>query len=171
MIANADTTSDFDRAQNIILIGLAIQLVVFGCFVIIAVLFDIRMKRNPTPKVIASNNTIPYRKHLRILYVTSLLILVRSLVRFIEYIQGHDGYLMGHEWTLYVFDAMLMWGVMVIFALGHPSEVYALLKGGRSKAVRMLVRVYVPREMAKVEGLNWEGERGVQMTGQGEDRV
>lgn len=47
-----------------------------------------------------------------------------------EYAQGHTGHLLQHEWFLYVFDACLMFGVMVVFNVVHPSEVNALLKGG-----------------------------------------
>ena len=44
---------------------------------------------------------------------------------------GNDSSLMRHEFFLYIFDAVLMFGVMVVFNVVHPSEVNALLKGGR----------------------------------------
>jgi len=56
--------------------------------------------------------------------------------RLIEFAQGNDGYLLSMEIWLYLFDAVLMWVVMVWFAVVHPSEVYALLKGGNKKAIR-----------------------------------
>lgn len=36
---------------------------------------------------------------------------------------GNNGYLLRHEYFLYVFDATLMLGVMVLFNIVHPSEV------------------------------------------------
>jgi len=63
------------------------------------------------------------------LYVSSGLIVVRSVFRVIAYIQGASGYLLSHEWSLYVFDAILMLGVMVMFNLIHPAEIEIIRKG------------------------------------------
>lgn len=65
------------------------------------------------------------------LYGSSILILVRSIFRVVEYLQGWDGYLLRNEAFIYVFDALLMWLVMVIFVVVHPSEVNCLLGRGR----------------------------------------
>lgn len=64
------------------------------------------------------------------LYVSSVLILVRSVVRVVEYIQGMDGYILSHEAFLYVFDGLLMFLVLLVFVLVHPSEVNYLLGTG-----------------------------------------
>jgi hypothetical protein len=39
------------------------------------------------------------------------------------YIQGNSGYLLSHEVFLYIFDALLMLAVMIMFNWVHPSEV------------------------------------------------
>lgn len=57
------------------------------------------------------------------LYFVSLFILVRSLFRVIEYVQGQNGYLLRHEVFLYVFDAVLMTGAMVVLNVVHPAQV------------------------------------------------
>ena len=67
---------------------------------------------------------------MRILYVASVLILIRSLLRLEEYAEGTTGYVLSHEMFLYIFDAVPMLCVMVLLNLVHPSEVYALLRGG-----------------------------------------
>ena len=67
---------------------------------------------------------------MNVLYVTSGLIMVRNIVRVIEYAQGNGGYLLGHEFVLYVFDAVLMLAVMAILNIWHPSEIAAYVKGG-----------------------------------------
>lgn len=56
--------------------------------------------------------------------------MVRSIFRVVEYLQGFDGYLLSHEYYLYIFDAVLMLCVIVIFNVVHPSEVVALMRGG-----------------------------------------
>ena len=53
------------------------------------------------------------------------------MFRVAEFIQGNDGFILSHEWFLYLFDSILMLGVMLIFNAVHPSEVKALLRGGR----------------------------------------
>lgn len=55
------------------------------------------------------------------LYAVSALIMIRSIFRVAEYIMGNDGYLLTHEWPLYLFDSLLMFAVTVIFYLRHPS--------------------------------------------------
>jgi RTA1 like protein len=64
------------------------------------------------------------------LYVGSLLILIRSVFRIVEYLQGWQGYLLGHEAFIYIFDATLMLIVMLIFNWVHPSQVRSEIRGG-----------------------------------------
>lgn len=40
---------------------------------------------------------LPWKRHLGVLYITSGLVLVRSVFRVVEYIQGQDGYFLRHE--------------------------------------------------------------------------
>jgi hypothetical protein len=74
---------------------------------------------------------MPWKKHLWALYASSALILVRSVFRVVEYLQGYYGSLLQTEVYIYVFDAVLMWLVLVIFVAVHPSEVHCLLGRGR----------------------------------------
>lgn len=55
------------------------------------------------------------------LYEVSGLIMIRSNFRVIEYALGNDGYPLTHEWTLYIFDALLMFIVMMIYYVWYPS--------------------------------------------------
>jgi hypothetical protein len=71
-------------------------------------------------------DALPWKRHLYVLYSTSTLVLVRSLFRVVEYIQGQDGYFLRHEIYLYVLDAALMFVVMALFNWTHPSEVTEL---------------------------------------------
>ena len=55
----------------------------------------------------------------------------RSLIRVVEYVQGNAGYIMSHEVFLYIFDGILMLGVMVLLNVVHRSEIYTLRRGGK----------------------------------------
>jgi hypothetical protein len=83
-----------------------------------------------------------WRRTLHSLYAGSLLIWIRCVFRLIEYAQGNDGYVISHEAFLYIFDAALMFGVMVLFALVHPSEITAQLRGPGAKKVERGVFTY-----------------------------
>ena len=131
--------SNYRTGENIVIGGLIVQVVVFGFFVLTSALFHTRIWRHPTPKV--TIEYVPWQKHMMALYITSMLILVRSVFRVVEYAQGNDGYLMSHEWFLYVFDGVLMLGVMATWALVHPSEMYAMLKGGDRRMVSRVIKV------------------------------
>ena len=73
---------------------------------------------------------VPWKKHMAALHSSSVLILIRSIIRVVEYIQGTDGVILSHEVFIYVFDGLLMFFVMVIFVVVHPSEVNCLLGRG-----------------------------------------
>ncbi|KAL6915071.1 hypothetical protein FSST1_012831 [Fusarium sambucinum] len=107
-------------AERIVIIGLVIQIVIFGLFCVVSVVFHRRMTRTPTAESIGT--LIPWQSTLYMLYAVSFLIMVRSVFRVIEYVQGYTGYALSHEWTLYVFDTLLMWLVTVIFAFRYPSD-------------------------------------------------
>jgi hypothetical protein len=114
---------------KITILGLVIQVLAFLCFTVTALLFIARMDRVPTAK--SANPMIPWRTHLKFMLASSLLIFVRSIVRLIEYAQGFSGYVISHEGFLYGFDFLLMVVVAGLFFWFHPSELNALLKGGR----------------------------------------
>ena len=134
------TISAVHTGEKIIIGGLVVQLLFFGCFVITGVIFHLRMCRMPTTRTFSQS--IPWECQLYALYGASMLILVRSIFRLIEYAQGNDGYLISHEVFLYIFDSVLMFLTMVWLAWIHPSEITALLAKGRGKAVRRAISVY-----------------------------
>ncbi|GJC84360.1 protein RTA1 [Colletotrichum liriopes] len=106
--------------ERIIILGLVIQIVMFGLFCAIAVIFHRRMRRAPT--VESLDGLIPWEESLYMLYAVSVLIMVRSIFRVVEFAQGYTGYSLSHEWTLYIFDALLMFAVTVLFSWRFPDR-------------------------------------------------
>lgn len=113
---NADIVS---TGKKIVVAGLFAQLIFFGLFVVVGVIFHVRVSKAPTRLCFER----PWQKHLIGLYIVSALILVRSVVRVVEYLQGYSGYIMSHEVFLYVFDASIMFIAMVSMNWIHPGEV------------------------------------------------
>ncbi|RAK81096.1 RTA1 domain-containing protein [Aspergillus fijiensis CBS 313.89] len=125
-IMASGTASALSTGERIIIAGLVIQLIFFSLFTVTSIRFHIGMRDGPTRKVLSSQP--PWEIHMYALYAGSLLILVRSLFRLVEYAQGNNGYLVSHEAYMYVFDGCLMVLAMMVFAWIHPSEINALLK-------------------------------------------
>ena len=125
--SHGKSKSGLKIGQDFVVGGLFVQIIFFGCFVLVAILFQTRIQKVPTQQ----SARVPWRKHLTALYAASILILIRSVFRVAEFIEGNGGYILSHEWFLYVFDSVLMLSVMVIFVFVHPSEVKALLRGGK----------------------------------------
>jgi len=123
------TGNSMKTGEKIILGGLFIQIVIFGIFAITAAIFHARLNRVPTEASLGTQST--WRSTMMMLYVVSALIIVRSIFRVVEYIMGHDGYPLRNEWTLYVFDALLMFGVVVAFAWRFPGGVVPGKRKGR----------------------------------------
>ncbi|CAI6064525.1 unnamed protein product [Clonostachys chloroleuca] len=115
------TLEALKTGSDIIIAGLFVQLLFFGVFLVVSVLFHRSIVRIPTSH--STNPNVPWKRHLNVLYLTGTLIMIRSIFRAVEYLQGFNGYLLRHEAYLYVFDAALMLFVMIIFNFIHPGEI------------------------------------------------
>ncbi|PLB48729.1 RTA1 like protein [Aspergillus steynii IBT 23096] len=104
--------------DGITVAGLFVQLVFFGFFLVVTIIFERRMHAEAFKR--------PYPKWLVLIWVlffVSALIIIRCIFRIIEYIQGADGYLATHEVYLYVFDTLPMFVVQVIFHFWYPGDI------------------------------------------------
>jgi hypothetical protein len=108
--------------EQIIVAGLFIQIFFFGFFVLTSTWFNVRIRAHRTAA--STSPDIPWQRHMDVLYITSGLILVRSIFRVIEYLMGNDGWILQHEVILYIFDALLMIIVVAIFLWWHPGTLF-----------------------------------------------
>ncbi|KAH8802442.1 RTA1 like protein-domain-containing protein [Xylogone sp. PMI_703] len=117
--------SNTDQGKTILLIGLMAQIVFFGIFIIIAVVFHQRLGRAPTPtaaRLDAQVGKRGWKGVMLVIYLTSLLIFIRSLFRFIESAGGSHGPLFTHEFYFYIFDSLLMFLVVFGLIVFHPAD-------------------------------------------------
>ncbi|KAF2732652.1 hypothetical protein EJ04DRAFT_513717 [Polyplosphaeria fusca] len=146
ILTTADDQDGLDRGRAVILVGLALQLVIFGLFVLVALVFHVRVRRGGLrDKAMCNWN---WETYLNLLYLVSVIITLRNVYRVVEYVQGSEGYLMTHEWSIYIFDALLMAIVLAITAswyLGKivaPKEIqqdYEMVAGDRGTAAVPLI--------------------------------
>lgn len=119
MLAGANDSAKLTTGKNIILLGIAIQMITFGFFVLASIRFSFFLRTTlrevPLP---AERN---WRLFLRVINIASVIILFRTVARFAEFVIGVNSYLSSHEWYFYVFDATPMWLVAGAFVVCHPG--------------------------------------------------
>ncbi|TGO79317.1 hypothetical protein BELL_0036g00050 [Botrytis elliptica] len=120
ILAQATTASSIKLGENIITGGLVVQVVFFAFFIVTTGIFHTRIVKAQGG---LQASAVPWQQYLYILYIASTFIMIRSIFRIVEYVQGSDGALLSTETYIYVFDATLMFLVMVIFNLRHPSAI------------------------------------------------
>ncbi|KAF4985059.1 hypothetical protein FDECE_16859 [Fusarium decemcellulare] len=121
MLATAKDKDSVEKGENIIVGGLLIQILFFGFFMIVTLVFHARIHKNPTSR--SATLQTPWKKLLWVLYSSSFFILVRSAFRVAEYVLGKEGELQSKEIYIYIFDATLMALVSLLFNWFHPSRV------------------------------------------------
>lgn len=97
------TIENYNLGEDVTIAGLAVQLAFFSVFIVTCGIFHRRIRQWPTQEVTVISARLREQKRpgwetvLAGLYAASLLILVRSIFRIIEYAQGNDGYLISHD--------------------------------------------------------------------------
>ena len=104
--------------NTIVVAGLGVQLGAFTIFIMSVAIFHRRLALHPTE---ISREHNGWRKYMWMLYTVSILIVVRSVFRLIEFSEGPEGQIYKTEALMYVFDASIMFIVVVIMAVLHPG--------------------------------------------------
>ncbi|KAL1595170.1 hypothetical protein SLS60_009858 [Paraconiothyrium brasiliense] len=106
------------QGTTIVIAGLGVQLGAFAIFILSVIIFHRRLVLEPTEMSIMHKT---WNRYMWMLYTVSGLIVVRSIFRLAEFLEGNDGKLYKTEAFLYVFDASLMFAVVVFMAVLHPG--------------------------------------------------
>lgn len=114
----------FNTGKNIIIGGLFIQIFFFGAFVVNSTIFAFRFnKANRGTKL--PHNKFSDRKSwkhlLSCLYLVCIAILVRSIFRIIEYLQGFRGELVSSEAYFFVLDSSIIFLGAVVYLIASIS--------------------------------------------------
>ncbi|EFE37459.1 RTA1 domain protein, putative, partial [Trichophyton verrucosum HKI 0517] len=119
--------SNLSLGEKIVVVGLIIQILFFGFLIVVSVIIHLRMSTHPTTASLSLH--FSWRKYLYSLYVVSTLVMIRSIFRVAEFAQGTNGTLLRHEYYLYIFDATLMFILMVTLNVIHPGVISTLVRG------------------------------------------
>lgn len=107
----------------IVVAGLILQILLFLGFMVCCLTFHLRYRAyvRTGGGGVRQTTQVPWEAVLNMLYVTSLLVLVRNLFRVVEFVMGQEGYLLRVEWPIFAFDGALMLLVMIGFYVWYPS--------------------------------------------------
>ncbi|PGH12578.1 hypothetical protein AJ79_04199 [Helicocarpus griseus UAMH5409] len=104
--------------SKVVVGGLAFSLVIYCWFIWIAWRFQSRLTKEGAPRVPTG---LAWKKYMGALYIACGAMMVRNLVRAIEFGQGKGGNIVSNEAFLYVFDGFLMLVAMGAFMVFHPG--------------------------------------------------
>ncbi len=161
----ASGTVEAQRLSKIVvLIGLLVQLLALGVFIVTCGRLHARLRRDPSAsKAMLMDPGVNWLWYLIVLEVAAVMLVVRSIIRGVEYLEGVDGVLASHEVFIYLFDAVPMLVVMMGFLVLHPSrlinEVRRLdsnLKRGEIGEMTELRGSRGPHNMQDVETNRWQ---------------
>ncbi|BGP06611.1 Envelope glycoprotein gp160 [Rhodotorula toruloides] len=127
---------------KIALVGLILQLVSFGIFTLLLLVWGLRVqKRLPRPiprfrfsaySVFSKEPVEDWRPLFWVMCLTCVGIIVRSAFRIVEYAEGYYGYLATHESYFYLLDALPLWLAMSLYCYFYPAR---FIDGARSHSL------------------------------------
>ncbi|KAJ5740586.1 hypothetical protein N7493_000458 [Penicillium malachiteum] len=145
--------------KKVVLAGLIFSLIIFALFVLIATKFHRRALRSPPPLLLLYTD-LKWTRYMWALYVACFAIMIRNLVRTIQFGASRTAAVNTSEVYIYVFDAFMMFLSMLVFMVYHPGRLIKrsrrLAKAGSSSSNRdstvetgsghVLLTEYEPRE-------------------------
>lgn len=133
--AGVQVTGDaniMDIGKKVVLAGLIFSLFVFAFFVAIAVTFHRRLQNMPTP-ILTMNPDLTWKRYMWTLYVACAALMIRNLVRTVQFGANRTADINTKEAYIYVFDAFLMFLTMLVLIIYHPGLL--IKKARRAKKV------------------------------------
>jgi hypothetical protein len=110
-----------ELSETIVLSGIITQFVALAFFFLQTWVVKHRIQKE-LPETLICDPSLRWKNHFRAIMAATVLLVVRSIVRATEYLQGQGGYIMSHEVFIYVFEASLMFLVMLVFIIIHPTR-------------------------------------------------
>ncbi|KAF4252600.1 hypothetical protein KXV70_002690 [Aspergillus fumigatus] len=125
--------------KKAVLAGLIFALVVFGVFVWVAAAFHRRLDAEPTA-VVRECPRLRWKKYMWVIYVSCGMLMVRNLVRTVQFGSRKGSALNTEEAFIYVFDAALMAGSILVLIVWHPGRLVRRAQKA-TKASQMCVQM------------------------------
>lgn len=131
-----------DLGQKIMLVGLFVQLLFFGFFLVIAVVFFRRLKNSPAGRMVPRYGRHEWSALLKMMLCAAVVVIARCVFRVVEFAQGHSGYLASREVFVYVCDTLPMLLVQVMFHFVRADEVFGSRSMRMGKGEESVIGLY-----------------------------
>ncbi|KAF9781165.1 RTA1 like protein-domain-containing protein [Thelephora terrestris] len=105
-----------NTGQKIVLVGLALQAVSYGFFIVLLIKSHISIKSSGSRPMDKSSTLI------WVLYFSSAFIFIRCIYRVAEFAQGRGGYLLTHEVLLYLLDVLPLVLAITVYVPFWPAR-------------------------------------------------
>ncbi|KAJ2694057.1 hypothetical protein H4218_005784 [Coemansia sp. IMI 209128] len=104
-----------EHGKKIVLVGLAIQLFFFACFLVTS--FYVWAKSSYSVAISSSDSSPLWakRKVLFTVVATTVLLYLRSIYRIIEFADGYGGAIYSAEWAFYAFDTLIIYLAFIVY--------------------------------------------------------
>lgn len=102
------------------LAGLIFSLIVFCFFVLVGAVFHRRCNRDP-PGILLKNPQLTWQPYMWAMYIACFVIMLRNLIRTIQFGSGKESTLNTKEAIIYVFDAVPMLLAVAVLLVYHPG--------------------------------------------------
>lgn len=127
-LLSRDSSSQQENGRRIIVGGSALQIALFVLFLTVLIIFQLRLKKNPTPQSIEyrqqPSNLRNWKMIIVSLYISSVFMILRSLLVCFQHGQGANGHISKYEGYMYVFDSTLMFLSMLFFMLQNIGQFF-----------------------------------------------
>ncbi|UZP39168.1 hypothetical protein NXS19_006984 [Fusarium pseudograminearum] len=108
------------KGRIILITGLVVQLCALSVFIITSLYLYLRVSKEAGPFL--DSSFVRWRRYFRTIEAVTVVMIIRSIVRAVEYLQGQGGFVISHEVFIYLFDALPMFLVMLFFLVVHPGR-------------------------------------------------
>ncbi|EYB32872.1 hypothetical protein FG05_03759 [Fusarium graminearum] len=108
------------KGRIILIAGLVVQLCALSVFIITSLYLYLRVRNEAGPFL--DSSFVRWRRYFRTIEAVTVVMIIRSIVRAVEYLQGQGGFVISHEIFIYLFDALPMFLVMLFFLVVHPGR-------------------------------------------------
>lgn len=106
--------------RTLIISGLIAQLAALGLFLITTVIAHRLVRKSRSDY--KTRGMLSASRYFQVTYWAGGAMMVRSLVRGVEYLQGEEGYIISHEVFIYALDAVPMVFVAAVYVFIHPGK-------------------------------------------------
>ncbi|KAK2687822.1 hypothetical protein QWA68_013722 [Fusarium oxysporum] len=119
MMPASGKPEDITKGRTILIVGLITQIAALSLFILNTEFLNRKITQRARS---GTDWQVNHNRFFRTLEGVTLLLIIRSVIRSVEFLQGSDGFVITHEIFIYLFDATLVSIAMIALLAVHPGE-------------------------------------------------